>query len=57
MKKTFSIDDILKPKALKLHPGFVTSTSPSISGIHGNTAGYHSSLDKLYPLSIDYHAL
>ena len=54
-KKTFSIEDILKPKALKLHPGIITNTSPSISGIHGNTAGYHSSQVEPYGLSINTH--
>ncbi len=53
MKKTFSIDDILKPKALKLHPGFITS--PSTSSIHSNSASYHGIQDKHYALSIDYH--
>ncbi len=55
MKKTFSIEDILRPKALKLHPGFVTNTSPSTCGIQGITAGCHDIKDKQYALSIDYH--
>ena len=55
MKKTFSIDDILKPKALKLHSGFVTSTSSSTSGVHAHSANYLISQDKHYAMSIDYH--
>ncbi len=55
MKKTFSIDDILKPKALKLHPGFITNTSPISSNSHANTADHHITQDKQYGLSIDFH--
>ncbi len=50
IKQTFSIDDILRPKALKLHPGFVTSTSPSSSNTHGNMVGFQ---DRHYRLDID----
>ncbi len=55
MKKTFSIDDILRPKALKLHPGFVAGTSPSSGDIQGSTAGCQGIQDKQYALSIHYH--